>query len=501
MQPQRGDRSSSPAEGQQDLVAGWLDGLWRTFVEPRSLAVVGSLLMLFALFGVLLPQMPGQLRSEALAADRWLTATAEGYGAFGGVLRRLGAFDVLHSPWFLGLLWIAFFLSLMQIAHLVWGAFLFLRVLKTFEDVGGSCGEAVRVVLPERIFRWRGTASTSAPLVVEACKAQMQHWAERVERRTVHAPISALQAEAFASCGVTLPREVQEERALGVRGRLESALRPLLPAGMALALAVVGWRSLTGSSFLPAALLPGERASDAVLGVTVEYRLLFPKPGVVGPALQVSKGETLRLLPLAPGSVELDGVVVDVRPGAPALLVRTLDDAPLLARPGQSFGANEVGLGFLHPGSEQALVMPRYGVGMRIIRQDGGMSDDAFLVEVFQGEDETPMQRFTIAESEVVAIKTTEQPILLAFVPIAMFQVHAYTAPPLWLLFPALLLMLVGAYGFRRSAAFVLVQAGPWPIDRSIVVLQSNRPALLAALRERLDQIGEAGKEQESGRG
>lgn len=498
---QRSDQAIAPIDGAHNLAAGWPDTLWQALIDPRALAAFGALLTVFALFGVLLPQMPGQLHGEALAADRWLTATAESYGVWGGLLRSLGAFDVLRSPVFRFLLWAALFLSFVQVAHLASAAFLFHRLSNALEDVGRPCGEAAPVVLPERIFRWRGTAPAPTLAIATLCEAQMQQWAERIERRTVRTSLSALQAEAFASGGVEPSQVVHEERVLGVRGRLESALRPLLPAGMALALALVGWRSVVGSSFLPPALSPGERASDAALGVTVEYRLLYPESGVVAPALQVSKGETQRTLPLAPGEVRFNDVIVNVRPGAPALLVRTLNEAPLLARPGQSFGVNEVGLGFLHPGGEQALVMPRYGVGMRIVRQDRGTTGVEFLVEVFQGEDETPTQRFTIAESQVVAIETTEGPVPLAFAPIAMFQVYAHTAPHLWLLLPALLLMLAGAYGFRRSAAFALVQAGPWPVERSVVVLQSNRPALLAALRERLNQKDGAGKEGESGRG
>ena len=46
----------------------------------------------------LLPQLPGQLQDEPAAADRWLTATVEAFGAAATVLRSLGLFDVLHSP-------------------------------------------------------------------------------------------------------------------------------------------------------------------------------------------------------------------------------------------------------------------------------------------------------------------------------------------------------------------------------------------------------------------
>ena len=65
-----------------------------------------------------------------------------------------------------------------------------------------------------------------------------------------------------------------------------------------------------------------------------------------------------------------------------------------------------------------------------------------------------------------------------------MFQVQAYSALNGWLLVPVLALVIGGALGFRRKPAFLLAQAGPWPIDRSVTILQSDSPAALAALRQ-----------------
>lgn len=490
------DPISPSAERQPGLAAGWFNALWQMLIDPRGLVIAGALLTAFTLLSILLPQMPGQLRSEVLAGDRWLTATAERYGALGGLLLGLGAFDVLRSPVFRALLWAALFLSLLQFAHLLSATHWARRLLHALDDAEHPCAEAAPIFLAEPIFRWRGAAPCSATAAIERCEAQMRPWAERLERRTVNMPPSDFQTEALASVGIAPPQTVQEERVLGLRQTWESALRPLLPAGLALALALAGWYSLAGSSFMPPALLPGERASDATLCLTVEYQLLSSQPNVIGPVLQVSRGEARRVLPLAPGSAELNGVVVNVRPGPPALLVRTVDDAALLMRPGQSFSVNEVGLDFPHPGGEQALVLPRHGVVMRIVRPNEGTAPTrAFIVEVFQGENETPTHRFPIVESQVVGIDTTEGQILLRFVPIAMFQVYAYTAPPLWLLLFALLLVAAGAYGFRRKAIFALAQAGPWPIDRSVIVLQSNRLALLTSLREQFEQ--ETGRAEE----
>jgi hypothetical protein len=201
---------------------------------------------------------------------------------------------------------------------------------------------------------------------------------------------------------------------------------------MLLALGLIWWYSVVGYQFAPASLLPGEYASDTVLGVAFEYVLTYPAPGVIGPVLRVNKGERQQLLPLTPTELTLDGVVVTAQPGAPALLVRTLDGAPSLAQPGQTNVVAALGLGFPNPGSEQALVIPQVGVGLRIIRQDNGTvsaADDAFVVEVFQGDSEEAVQRFTINGSQVERIATPVGELPLSFIPMPMFQVQAYTAP------------------------------------------------------------------------
>src|SRR5690606_2891692 len=72
--------------------------LWQLLCDPWLLLAIAGLLGVLLTAGALLPQLPGQLQDEPAAADRWLTATAEAFGAAGPWLRSLGLFDVLHSP-------------------------------------------------------------------------------------------------------------------------------------------------------------------------------------------------------------------------------------------------------------------------------------------------------------------------------------------------------------------------------------------------------------------
>ena len=468
----------------------WVDGVWRFLVDARLLAILGVLLLILTLLGLVLPQLPGQLRSEPLAAERWLAATTAGYGVLGGVLRGLGAFDVLRSLFFLVLLAALIFVLLLHTADAVRVALAMRRLPARLDDATLPGGEALPVVVPHPIGRWRDAVPLSSAAIMQECETSIRMWAGRVERRMLRVTPALPQQEASLPDTADAPTMIVEERLLGASGLVESALRPLLPLGMVLALLVVAWYSMAGHSFLPAPLLPGERASDAVLGLTAEYQLNTPQPGVLGPVLKVTRGEEEQTLPLQTGRVTLDNVNVAVQPGAPALVVYTLDERAQLARPGQSSRAAMVGVGFPDLGSEQVLVLPESGIGMRMIRQDGGApasDDDAFVVEVFQGDSEAPVQRFPINRSEVKRIETPGGDIALGFAPIAMFQMQAYTALGVWLLVVALLLVAAGAYGFWRRPAFVLVQVGPWPVERSVVVVQSDRPGELDEIRRKLE--------------
>ncbi len=466
--------------------AGWVDVFWNVLLDARPLVGLAALLLAFLLVSLFVPQMPGQLRSEPLAADRWLTTAAEPLGASGALLRTLGMFDVLHNPIFHALLWVAIFILLVQAAHAVLVALHFRRLPAVLDATDLAGGDPLPVSMPFPVFRWRGAAASTPVAVSTAGEKHLRTWASHLERRTLRVAPAPAQRELAASSAGEAGATVLEERLLALRGLLETTLRPLLPAGMILALGLVWWYSVTGHQFTSAALLPGEHASDTALGVAFEYALTYPQPGIIGPVLHVNRGETRRTLPLAPSTIDIDGVVVAVQPGAPALLVRTLDDAALLAQPGQVNAAAVLGLDFPNPGSEQSLVMPQHGVGMRIIRQDGAPADGAnpFVVEVFQGDSAQPVQRFTVNGSQVERIETPGGTVPLGFIPLPMFQVQAYSALNGWLLVPVLALVIGGALGFRRKPAFLLAQAGPWPIDRSVTILQSDSPAALAALRQ-----------------
>ncbi len=471
--------------------------LWQLLCDPWLLLAIAGLLGVLLTAGALLPQLPGQLQDEPAAADRWLTATAEAFGAAGPWLRSLGLFDVLHSPAFRALLVTAFFVLLVQSANAILFAVRFRQLPTALDQISQPGGEPVAVSLPVRVLRWRAAFPT-APLAVAAeVEAEAAAWAARIDRRTVRVRPAA----APAPEGTPAPDSVLEERLLGQRGLLEVLLRPLLPIAMILILAAMWWNSVAGRQFLPSPLLPAERASEPVLGVTFEYELLYPRANSVGPVMSVAVDGERRQFPLEERvRATVNGVSINAQPGPPGLLVHTIDDSAQLARPGQASTVAALGLGFPSPGSEETLVLPQQGVGLRIIRQDNGTApaaDDSFVVEVFQGDRDEPVQRFTVGRSQVERVATPFGEIPLGFVPMPMMQVQANTSPGLWLVLRAAVLALGGLWGFRRRPAFLLAQSGPWPVDRSVLVIQTDRPDALESVRRRHAEQTAASEEQE----
>ncbi len=77
-----------------------MDALWR-FLRRPSLAILLALLLLALLIAArVVPQLPGQAAEDPASAMRWLNAEQDSWGAWGGLLRALGLFNVSDSPLF-----------------------------------------------------------------------------------------------------------------------------------------------------------------------------------------------------------------------------------------------------------------------------------------------------------------------------------------------------------------------------------------------------------------
>ncbi len=447
--------------------------------------VLSVLLALLLALNWLLPQLPGQLDSEAGAADRWLATAAAATGALGGVLRSLGLFQIMQSTLLQLLLGALIFVLLLQLARLAAAAYTLRQAPHVLDHPGGVNGEPIPIAAADALLRWR-SAHPAPPLTVAA---EMQRLLDarlrRVERRTVRvAPSMAAEpaAENEGSDPLTL-----EERMLAVRGRTAALLRPLLALGMLAALLLIWINATYGWEYTADHLAPGERMADAIHDLRFEYRVEESAPGVLQPLLVASVGEETAILPVQQEMQQQVGAaVVRAEPGAPGLIVQTVDGQLLLARPGQVTPVSSIGLGFPSAGSEETILLPQQAAGLRIVRVeqgDAGPVGDGFLVEVFQSGSEQAVLRQQITSSEIVAIPTPFGGIVLAMTPLPNLSIQVRHSPGLWLLWVALALSGLGLLGFWQQPGFVLAQIGPWPPERAVVTLQSDLPGEMESLK------------------
>ncbi|MBK8047959.1 MAG: hypothetical protein IPK16_12985 [Anaerolineales bacterium] len=459
--------------------------LWLTLVSPWPLLALSILLALLIAAAVTLPQLPSQFADEAGAAGRWLTSTANNYGVVGAIFRALGFYTLLRGPLLQILLAALAFILLVQFANECRAAIRLRRVSAVLDHTGAGNGEPVTIAAPGTLLRWR-QAFAQSPLTFAADLRRLfeARW-QRVERRTLRVDGARSAAGGHTADNRSAEEPVLEERMLAIRGLATSWLRPLLLAGMLLAAAMIWLNTVVGWAFTAAPLLPGERAADAVHDLQLEYGIDEPTAGILEPVLRGAvNGDTFALPVYGPLRTQIAGTDLVANAQTPALYVRTLDGAKLLEQPGQSNTVAEIGLGFPNPDSEELLLIRSAGVALRILRQgdiEAG-APDTFLVEIFRGESEGATDRFNVSKSSVISIPGTDGP-AIALIPLPSLSVEVRHAPALWLVWPALVLVLAGALGYWRRPGFLLAQVGPWPVDRAVLVVQSDLPDELAAVQ------------------
>ena len=80
-----------------------LRATWRLLTNVKFAVALVSLAVLASLLGVVLPQMPAEMRGNPPARSAWLELQREDFGWLTGTIEGLDLFEVFHSPWFLAL--------------------------------------------------------------------------------------------------------------------------------------------------------------------------------------------------------------------------------------------------------------------------------------------------------------------------------------------------------------------------------------------------------------
>jgi hypothetical protein len=466
-----------------------VDGLWRGLVDLRLLLAVLAVMLLLALIALGLPQLPDQVRTDPGEANRWLLATAERTGGLGEILGASGLFSLLRSPIFQLALAGATVLLLIQLAY-VFGAALQLRhVAQDAEHQPSQAGEAVALPPGRRIYRLR--RSVEIDDAADKAEDSVLPGPELAEAYPTVAR-SAITVAAAEAPGLSSPENpVEEYRTLALRSPWAAWLKLCLPMGLLLFASAIWLLARYGWEVTIPTLAPGETFRYAAGSLELRYDVpVNEATGGATPTLIIDAGEAQERLPLTAGAwANVGGAIAAAEPATTAMLVRTRGSQPLLAQPGQSTPSTAIGLLFPSAGSEQALLLPRQGAGLRIVRAGDGRNE--FMVEFYPRNSTAPDPILRVRDDEPQFL-TFEDGQIVDLLPVPSVRVTVRRMPGLWLLLPALLLTIVGLIGYWRRPGFALLQDAPWSPGKRVVIVQSDRRATIAAVDGVLADAGEA---------
>ncbi|MCB0062709.1 MAG: hypothetical protein KDE19_11360, partial [Caldilineaceae bacterium] len=276
--------------------------IWKGIEHPWLLGTVGALVLLLYLCALLVPQMPGQLRDDPAGAARWILVMSETYGPWGGVLRTLGLFTVLHNP----LLQLLVILIALVLFVQLGSSIANLRRLYQLENgparraipeqtdraaeqttAAVAVGEPLALPATQRLFRARLADNQSPAKLSAALSTYLADDFDEVwhTMRTVAAKFSTVEppapqppqpddvpVETDASA-----EQVREEQLWALRAGRQALLRPLLFIGMFLALVAVWFTLVWGWEVTPPPLAPGAEYRSTSRGLFLQYLLAQPQ--------------------------------------------------------------------------------------------------------------------------------------------------------------------------------------------------------------------------------
>ncbi|MCB0188766.1 MAG: hypothetical protein KDE31_31065, partial [Caldilineaceae bacterium] len=224
--------------------------------------------------------------------------------------------------------------------------------------------------------------------------------------------------------------------------------------------------------------------------ITATATLTAPLGGT--PALMITAGEASRRAALGT-TVRLNQgqTLVTNRAGAPALYLRTASGEPLLSHFGQSQMVPAMGLLFPSQGSEEVVVVDR-ALGLRLIRlpATAAAASSEFWAELYDANN-VLLERTPIRTNMATTVYVEEQAVDLEFILLPGIAVEVAHRPAIWLFWPALLLIGLGLAGYSQKPAFLLLQLAPWPVDRTVLVDQSDQPEEIQHLQQWLHHAHE----------
>ncbi|HRJ44491.1 MAG TPA: hypothetical protein PL105_21535, partial [Caldilineaceae bacterium] len=262
-------------------------------------------------------------------------------------------------------------------------------------------------------------------------------------------------------------------------------VRPLLLAGILLALAVLWGGVNFGWEVNPPPLAPGGEFRFPQRELHLRYTVLDANEGQKNglAALQVELGDASQLLALGrTHTARLNNTTIRTESKVPGILVESDSEVNFLL-PGQVGAINRIGFVFPAAGSEESVLIPDADMGLRLVRL---AEEGRFLIETIAGEGGA-VTRSEISQDEsrqvyLVRGERAGQQITIELRLLPAVTVRVRYLPGDGLLWASLALVLTGIVGYVRRPYFALVQLGPWPEERSVLVVQSSSPEPLAEL-------------------
>ncbi len=460
----------------------WLDRLLIVLRSWQLLAGCSAMMLLLLAASLLLPQIPGQISEDPVATARWLQEWNPATGQLSAWQRALGLYTVLSSPLFQ---LIAAFTFMLTILHLANGVALILalrRLPQALHAPDSVPPQGAPIFYPQQILRQRAVTPQPPVIVAEAVERTLAALPGRLLREIRNGENQAISDATGRDAAEALETDnvAGEQRWLLVRHERSAWLRPWLFGGLALALVSLWLAVHVGWSVTPAPLAPGESYSYAPHGLLLEYGIHPRTKGATASAILTATvvSDTITLDVETNQSGNAGGAQIRMTKGTPALWVQA--PAALLLAPGDLPEDARPGLGLLfpQPGSEQVVVLANRNAGLRIVRlADADTDRPAFLVEVYEAGSAQPSQRLQVSDAAGVVMGQKDAPLELGLTPTVGIQVEASRRPGLWLLWLALGMAVVGAWGYLRRPGFTLVQLAHWPVERSVMVVQSDTRA------------------------
>lgn len=457
-----------------------------------ALTLVAFVLVLAAL---MMPQMPHPIYADPAAAARWLLNTGNQFGSAGELWSALGLFNLQHSMLLRLLLILIALMLAVQLADQIGSALTLRRVASRLNDPARE--QASPIALPKGgrpIYRER----SAFPVAIEALSNEVAvHLAARFGE-TQRTSVDVIEFDATDSGAKFVGQDEgnAEDRLLAVRAKLFAYLRPLLPLGLLVGLLAL-WLNITfGWEVISPILAPTESFQYPPRNLDIRYpTAIEDSAGFAVPKLQMTLNS--REEALVVGAIDQAGRNrIITRSSVPALLVRTTAGDIPLERPGDPAKqqSQTLGLSFPTPGSEESLILPDQGIGVRIIRRplrtgdEKAKDDEVYSVEIYEANSAAPAERLPLDAMKPETIEVAGGEVTLEFLPTVGVVVAVRSEPGSPLYWLAGLLTIIGLVGFVRLPAYLLAQVGEWSPTKAFVIAQSNSQRELLSLETSLRQ-------------